>query len=88
MVSYKIFWKKLAKKELKRLDKKEISKILNEIEKLSNNPYTSNHKKILGTSYIYRIRIGNYRIIYAVENKQLIIEIVRVRHRKEVYKNL
>jgi len=88
MVSYSISWKKSAKKELKKLDKKEISKILNEIAKLSKNPYPTNHKKLLGTDYIFRIRIGNYRVIYSVEDNKLVIEVIRVRHRKEVYKNL
>jgi len=86
MDSYNIIWKKSAQKELRKINKKEISKILNEIEKLSLNPYPTNHKKLLGTDYIFRIRIGNYRVIYSVQNKKLIIEIIRVRHRKEIYK--
>ena len=44
-------------------------------------------KKILGTEHIYRIRVGNYRVIYSVVNDELVIEVIRVRHRKEVYKN-
>ena len=87
MESFRIKWKSSAKKELKKIDRTEISKILSEIEKLSQEPYPSNHKKILGTEHIYRIRVGNYRVVYSVVNDELIIEVIRVRHRKEVYKN-
>ena len=88
MVLYEIQWKTSAKKELKKIDKVEIPKILNEIEKLSIYPYPVNHKKILGTEQIFRIKIGNYRVIYFIENKELIIEIIRVRHRKDAYQKL
>ena len=87
MATYNIIWKNSAKKELKKIDKKEILTILNEIEKLSTNPYPQNHKKLTATENIFRIRVRSYRVIYRVENSELIIEIVRVRHRKEVYKN-
>jgi mRNA interferase RelE/StbE len=86
MVSFEIQWKASAKKEFKKIDKVEIPKILKEIEKLSLEPYPTNHKKILGTEHIFRIKIGNYRVIYSVKNKQLVIEIIRVRHRKEAYR--
>jgi len=86
MVSFKIQWKASAKKELKKIDKVEIPKIINEIKKLSLEPYPTNHKKILGTEHIFRIKIGNYRVIYSIENQQLVIEVIRVRHRKEAYR--
>ena len=86
MALFKIEWKVSAKKELKKIDKTEIPKILSAIEKLSQNPYPINQKKIVGVEHIYRIKIGNYRVIYSIENKKLIIEIIRVRHRKEAYR--
>ncbi|MBA1438498.1 MAG: type II toxin-antitoxin system RelE/ParE family toxin [Epsilonproteobacteria bacterium] len=88
MVSYKIRWKTSAKKELKKIDKLEIPKILDAIEKLANDPYPISHKRLLGTEHTFRIRIGNYRVIYSIENKQLAIEIIRVRHRKEAYRKI
>jgi len=86
MKSFDIQWKASAKKELRKIDKTEIPKILKEIELLENDPYPTNHKKILGTEHIFRIKIGNYRVVYSVENQKLIIEIIRVRHRKEAYR--
>ncbi len=88
MASFEIKWKVSAKQELKKINKREIPKILNEIEKLSIQPYPPNHRKILGTKHTFRIKIGKYRVIYSIEDKQLIIEIIRIRHRKEAYRNI
>ena len=85
MALYSIKWKASAKKELRQIDKKEIPKILEAIEKLASNPHPQNHKKILGSEHNFRIRIGNYRVIYFIEDNELIIEIIRVKHRKDVY---
>lgn len=86
MDSYKILWKISAKKELKKLDKKEIPKIIKEVENLSSNPYPNNHKKLQGSENSYRIRIGNYRVIYSIYNNELIIQIIKIGHRKDIYK--
>ena len=88
MALYKIEWKASAKKELRKIDKQEISKILEEVEKLAFNPFPPNYKKLIGTEHTFRIRIGNYRVVYLLENEKLIIEITRVRHRKDVYTGL
>ena len=86
MDSYKIVWKSSAKKELKRLEKKAISKIIQAVEMLPNNPYPQGSRKIVGSSSSYRIRVGDYRIIYNIQSLVLVIEIIRVGHRREVYK--
>jgi len=87
MALYKIVWKLSAKKELKKIDKKEIPNIIKAIEQLSNDPY-KNAKKLVGTKNFYRIRVKDYRVIYMIENDKLIIEIIRVKHRKDVYKKI
>lgn len=83
---YKIEWKKSAIKELKKINKKEIPKILNQIEKLAENPFPANYKKFLGTEHVYRIRIGNYRVLYSLYENELIIEVIKVVDRKNIYK--
>ena len=85
MASYNIIWKTSAKKELRKIDKKQIPKIIKAIENLALNPHPANHKKLLGTENNFRIRVGQYRIIYFLENDKLLIEIIRVRHRKDAY---
>ena len=86
MVSYKIGWKQSARKELKKLQKKTILKILQTIETLPDNPYPPGSRKLHGAEYTYRLRAGNYRIIYSVYSDILTIEIVRIGHRMEIYR--
>ena len=86
MDSYRIIWKNSAKKELKNLDKAIIPKILSKIKELAENPYPSNSKKLVGSVSNYRLRIGEYRVIYTISSSNLIIEIIKVGHRQGVYK--
>ena len=86
MELYKILWKRSAVKELKRLPKKIILKILEIVKKLEKSPYPKDSKKLQGSESTYRIRVGDYRIIYTIYKSELIIEIIRVRHRKKAYK--
>lgn len=86
MASYQIEWKNSAYKELQKLPRQMIPKIVSAIGDLSDNPYPQGVKKLVGSEHSYRIRFGDYRVIYEVIENKLIIEIVRVRHRKDVYK--
>ena len=86
MRCYKIEWKNSAKKELKQLPKQAIKKILSTVEQLQNNLHPAGSKKLIGLKHTYRLRTGNYRIIYSVKENYLIIEIIRIGHRKNIYK--
>jgi len=86
-VSYKIAWKNSAKKELKKIDHKFIYSILTAVESLAKESQPTNSKKLVGSEHTYRIRINNYRVIYSIENEILLIEILKVKHRKDVYKS-
>ncbi|MCL5031563.1 MAG: type II toxin-antitoxin system RelE/ParE family toxin [Bacteroidetes bacterium] len=86
MAYYKILWKKSAAKELKNIDKQIIPKIISTVESLSKNPFPLGVKKLSGAEFNYRIRVGDYRIIYSFYKKELTIEIIRVGHRRDVYK--
>ncbi len=86
MASYKIEWKQSAKKELKKLDKQIIPRILQAVENLADNPYSLGSKKLIGSDYIYRIRVGDYRIVYKIKSSVLTIEIIKVGHRREIYR--
>jgi mRNA interferase RelE/StbE len=88
VVSYSIEWKSSAKKELRRLPKKVINNIITTIEKLANDLHPVGSKKIIGTEHTYRQRIGDYRILYSIESSRLVIAIIRVGHRKDVYRNI
>ena len=86
MALYKIEWKRSAKKELKKLDKQVILRILQAVESLAEDPLRSGSKKLVGSNSIYRIRVGDYRIIYNIESSILTVEIIKVGHRGQVYR--
>ncbi len=85
MDSFKLRWKKSAVRELRKIDRQVIPRILNAAEQLFDDPYPSGTRKLQGADYTYRIRIGNYRIIYEVDTLIRVITVLRVRHRKDAY---
>lgn len=85
MASFKILWKTSAGKEIYKLPKKDVPKILNTVASLAKNPYPAGSRKLRNSKNNYRIRVGDYRVIYSVYQNILIIEIVKVGHRKDVY---
>ncbi len=86
-VSYKVVISKSAEKEIAKLPVKEILKIREVILDLADNPRPSGVKKLEGFNDLYRIRKGNYRIIYDIEDDILTVEVLKVGNRKDVYKN-
>ncbi|MEI6706939.1 MAG: type II toxin-antitoxin system RelE/ParE family toxin [Methylococcales bacterium] len=57
------------------------------VDRLAINPYPANTKKLKGSAKAcFRVRTGNYRIIYEVHNQELIIEVIEVGHRKDIYR--
>ena len=85
MAKYKILFKKTVEKDLLKIPKKDVKKILEIIRALAENPYPSNVKK-LSLQEKYRIRYRQYRILYLIENEILTIYIIKIAHRKDVYK--
>jgi mRNA interferase RelE/StbE len=86
MASYRIEWKASAVKELRALPKTVVARIVTAVESLANHPFPSGVIKLAGSDHVYRIRIGDYRVVYTVESAVLLIEIVRVRHRRDAYR--
>ena len=86
MAIYKIQWKPSAVKELRRLDRQVVPRIVKAVESLSSNPFPAGVRKLYSSEHSYRIKIGDYRVIYSVIESHLVIEIVRVRHRKDIYR--
>ena len=74
-----------AAKSLSKLPRVEQKRISSAITALPENPRPHGVTKLSGTVDSYRIRVGNYRIVYTIEDGELIIVVVRVGHRKEVY---
>ena len=85
MAQYRILIKKSVPKDLKKISKKDIKRILNAIQGLANEPRPPQSKKLSGQER-YRLRQGNYRILYSIEDEELIICVVKVGNRRDVYK--
>ena len=56
------------------------------MESLADDPMPVGGKKLVGSDHTYRIRVGDYRIVYDIQNARLIVFVIRVRHRRDVYR--
>ncbi len=84
-MSYKIIIEKTARKDIEKIDKVERIPILEAIAELADAPRPHGCKKLKGRT-AWRIRVGNYRVIYEIEDDLLVVVVVTARHRKDVYK--
>ena len=85
MGEYKIFFKESVEKDLRSIPKKDLKKILTRIEALAQEPRPQGYEKLSGQEK-YRIRQGTYRIIYSIQEQELTVWVVKVGHRKDVYR--
>ena len=83
---YKIILANSAEKELYKLQKSEIQKIVSSIDSLQSDPRPIGYKKLKGPENFLRIRCGNFRIIYSVDDIKKVIHVLIIRNRKDVYK--
>ena len=87
MVQYKVFFKKSVEKDLKIIPKRDLVKILEKIESLHIDPRPVGSEKLTGQEK-YRIRQGNFRIVYSIQEYELTIWVVKVGHRRDVYNKI
>jgi mRNA interferase RelE/StbE len=85
MAGYELFFKESVWKELEKIPKSELKKILSRVEELGNNPRPTGCEKLTGHE-LYRIRQGNYRIVYSIQDNELTIWVIKVGHRKDVFR--
>jgi mRNA interferase RelE/StbE len=85
MSSYTVVLTKSAEKELHKLPLTVIEKVIAAIGTLANEPRPVGCKKLKGFKNLYRIRIGNYRVIYAIEDVILLVEVRAIGDRKDIY---
>lgn len=86
MASYEIQWKHSAEKDLRGIDRQYIPRIVEAVQSLLDDPFPPQHRKLHGSESSYRIRIGDYRVIYQVDSEKQLIVIYHVRHRKDAYR--
>ena len=85
MGKYSVELKASARKELERLPAKLIQRIFPKLEGLASEPRPAGCKKLKGGQREWRIRVGDYRVVYTIDDEKLLVSVMRIRHRSEVY---
>jgi mRNA interferase RelE/StbE len=85
MAEYKIYFKESVEKDFCAIPKQDLKKILLRIQALASDPRPPGHEKLTGHER-YRVRQGHYRIIYTIQDKSLTVWVVKVGHRKDIYR--
>jgi mRNA interferase RelE/StbE len=85
MGSYRLVFKRSVAKDLRAIPNDDVARILQRVEALADDPTSPGSEKLSGQDR-YRIRQGLYRIIYEIDGDQLVVTVVKVGHRREVYR--
>ncbi|ADJ26721.1 plasmid stabilization system [Dehalogenimonas lykanthroporepellens BL-DC-9] len=85
MAGYKLFFRASVEQDLKALPKADVRRIMGRISALAEDPRPPGCEKLVGQER-YRVRQGRYRIVYSIQDRELTVWIVRVGHRKDVYR--
>jgi mRNA interferase RelE/StbE len=85
MASYHVVLTSSAEKELKRFSSHLIARIISRLEDLASNPRPPGCKKLKGGDREWRIRVGEYRAVYTIDDTKSLVEVTRIRHRSDVY---
>jgi mRNA interferase RelE/StbE len=88
MASYKVTPKPSVEKDLRSLSKTAIARVVKSLDRLAEEPFPRQALKLEGGEGLYRLRVGDYRVIYSVNQEALEIIVHHVRHRREVYRTL
>ncbi len=86
MADYDITFARSARRELAGMERKTAQRILRRIEDLADDPRPPGCRKLQGGGELWRIRLGEYRVVYSVDDGAGIIDIIAVRHRRDVYR--
>jgi mRNA interferase RelE/StbE len=82
---YRVVTSPSAEKELEKLPKKAVQRITRAIDELAENPRPRGCLKLQGEENTYRIRVGVYRVVYEIRDKEIVVLVLRIRHRKDAY---
>jgi mRNA interferase RelE/StbE len=86
MARYELRFKASVAKDLRGIPKADVRRILTRIEALRDDPRAPGCEKLAGNEELYRVRQGTYRIVYGIHDEQVVVEVIRVGHRREVYR--
>ena len=88
MASYRLILSRSFEKDVRKLPSEVMARIVGKTKALAEDPFPSDAKKLRGEKGKYRLRVGDYRIVYTVDTEMLEIDLIYARHRKDVYRNL
>ena len=83
---YRVLLERGAEKDLSRLSFEIHDRVIAAIRALANNPRPPGCRKLAGTKNDWRVRVGDYRVVYEIADQHRVVRINRVRHRREVYR--
>jgi mRNA interferase RelE/StbE len=86
MARYELRFKPSVAKDLRGIPKTDVRRVLTRIQALRDDPRAPGCEKLAGGDELYRVRQGTYRIVYAIHDEQVVVEVIRVGHRREVYR--
>ncbi len=82
---YEVLLERASERDLKRLSPEMFQRIIDHIKALAKTPRPTGCHKITGSKSDWRIRVGNYRIIYEIDEKEMTVRVTRIKHRREAY---
>jgi len=85
MADYRIDFARSARKQLESLPDAIATRVLARIEALVRTPRPNGCRKLVGSDNLWRIRIGDYRVIYSIDDTRQVVDVNAVRHRREAY---
>ena len=83
---YRVLLERAAEKDLKSLSSKLHNQVISTLQRLAKNPRPSGCRKLTGADNDWRVRVGDYRIVYEIDDTDQNVRVNRVRHRREVYR--
>jgi len=86
--TYEVEFTPSASRDFHSLDQASQTRIGKRLDALAENPFPQGARKLQAVPTMYRIRVGVFRVIYKVENDRLVVLVIRIRHRREAYRNI
>ena len=86
MASYEIEISRTAEQQLRKLPRNDQERIVRAIRPLAQTPRPRGSRKLTGYDNVFRIRVGHYRLLYSISSTQLVIIVLKIGHRREVYR--
>lgn len=85
MPSYRLEISRTAEKQLRKLPRREQERVVATILPLATDPRPRGSRKLSGYDDVFRLRVGRYRVLYSVEHRRLVVIVLKIGHRREVY---